>query len=481
LFCKFVFWTFDIVSDFGFCASDFSSKTGFSILHCAVVLNDREKVEGTQITIGRRVYYKNKIGNTSRRYAAEYRDLDGKQICRNLGTKSKAKARRLAIEIQQELEKGIEHIPQKSLYVGDLIDLYKEAVEIKGVAAKTLVKYNSDLTKFKEYCQEHKLKFSRRFSEYHLCQYRKWLKEGNYNNKFYADKSIEAAIVLVKQMFKWAWRQRLIKDYRLSAVSFPKAKAASQPCFTSNQVDQLIEAGVGEEKLAFALMAYAGLRIGEVEQLCWEDIRINHGRFTMIHIRRGGSNGMTKDKDERFIPVHRIISDLLEPARKNTGLIFKSVTERRLLKRLKGLCEKCGFENPRQYKLHSFRHYFASLCANNHTAYRKALAWLGHSSSEMLELYYHLNDEDSQNAMLALEKTDEIVISNSDEYSPFEGNLRAKGQSKIEKTLQVPEVQELVACLSDVTERAGFEPAVGTSPTQPFQGCSLSHSDTSPA
>ena len=30
------------------------------------------------------------------------------------------------------------------------------------------------------------------------------------------------------------------------------------------------------------------------------------------------------------------------------------------------------------------------------------------------------------------------------------------------------------------TERVGFEPAVGTCPTQPFQGCSLSRSDTSP-
>ena len=39
-----------------------------------------------------------------------------------------------------------------------------------------------------------------------------------------------------------------------------------------------------------------------------------------------------------------------------------------------------------------------------------------------------------------------------------EGNLRATGRSKIEKTLQVPEVQELVACLSDVAERPGFEP-----------------------
>jgi integrase len=55
-----------------------------------------------------------------------------------------------------------------------------------------------------------------------------------------------------------------------------------------------------------------------------------------------------------------------------------------------------------QYKLHSFRHHFASLCANHQVAYRKALAWLGHSSSEMLDLYYHLRDEDSRQAMMAL-------------------------------------------------------------------------------
>ena len=35
--------------------------------------------------------------------------------------------------------------------------------------------------------------------------------------------------------------------------------------------------------------------------------------------------------------------------------------------------------------------------------------------------------------------------------------LRATGQSKIEKTLQVPEAKELVASLADITERAGFD------------------------
>ena len=117
-----------------------------------------------------------------------------------------------------------------------------------------------------------------------------------------ADKTVEAAIVLAKQMFKWAWRQKLIKEYRLTGVSFLKAKARPQQCFTSRQVEKLIEAARGEEKLAFALMGYAGLRIGEIEQLCWQDVMTKDGHFTMVHVRRGGSNGNTKDKDERFVP-----------------------------------------------------------------------------------------------------------------------------------------------------------------------------------
>ena len=32
----------------------------------------------------------------------------------------------------------------------------------------------------------------------------------------------------------------------------------------------------------------------------------------------------------------------------------------------------------------------------------------------------------------------------------------AKGTSKIEETLQTPQLRELVSCLSDVMERAGF-------------------------
>jgi site-specific recombinase XerD len=382
-------------------------------------LIDRERVDGTQVTIGHRVYYSNGKCKVSRRYAAEYRDLDGVQVCRNLSTTNKSQARRMAVEIQQELEAGIERVPEINLLITNLTKSYIEAIKAKGIARKTEWKYQADLDKLEEYCTANNIRLTRHFTESHLYRYRQWLMA-----KGYADKTVQGAVILAKQVFKWAWRQKLVKDYRFSGVSFPKAKAKPQPCFTSEQVDKLIEAGFNEEKLAFAFMGYADLRIGEVEQLCWEDLHTANGCYTMIHVRRGGSAGTTKDKDDRFVPVHPKITLILGTAKKKTGLIFNSITERRLLQRLKELCKACKFDNPTGYKLHSFRHHFASLCANHNVAYRKALAWLGHSSSQMLDLYYHLHDEDSQQAMMALAKTE----NNGNSAAPFEGNWPVKNR-----------------------------------------------------
>ena len=78
----------------------------------------------------------------------------------------------------------------------------------------------------------------------------------------------------------------------------------------------------------------------------------------------------------------------------------------------------------------------------------------------MLDLYYHLHGEDSQNTMQALAARGENILSGDKKEYPNEGNMRATGEYKIEKTLQKAEVKELAASLSNITERAGFEPAV---------------------
>jgi integrase/recombinase XerD len=156
----------------------------------------------------------------------------------------------------------------------------------------------------------------------------------------------------------------------------------------------------GTAQTAFAILAFSGMRIGELEQLHVADVLLDRGELGMFHIRRGGSNGTTKDKDERFVPIHPRIRPMIDALPRTGELLLPGIKERQLLAALKKACRVARLTG--RFKLHSFRHHFASLCANHHVAYRKALAWLGHSSSDILELYYHLHDEESEAAMRAL-------------------------------------------------------------------------------
>jgi|GEM_PF-2648479 len=54
------------------------------------------------------------------------------------------------------------------------------------------------------------------------------------------------------------------------------------------------------------------------------------------------------------------------------------------------------------------------MCANHGVAYRKALAWLGHSNSEMLDLYYHLHDDSSRKTMMELAKSETSELADDD-------------------------------------------------------------------
>jgi hypothetical protein len=66
-------------------------------------LADRERAEGTRVTIGHRIFHSNGKERISRRYSAEYRNADGQQGSESLGTSNKSRALRLALEIQQRL------------------------------------------------------------------------------------------------------------------------------------------------------------------------------------------------------------------------------------------------------------------------------------------------------------------------------------------------------------------------------------------
>ncbi|HUQ71033.1 MAG TPA: tyrosine-type recombinase/integrase [Planctomycetaceae bacterium] len=50
-------------------------------------------------------------------------------------------------------------------------------------------------------------------------------------------------------------------------------------------------------------------------------------------------------------------------------------------------------------RLHSFRHFFCSQCANNGVPERVVMDWLGHADASMVRRYYHLDPQESRRQM----------------------------------------------------------------------------------
>ena len=102
-------------------------------------------------------------------------------------------------------------------------------------------------------------------------------------------------------------------------------------------------------------------------------------------------------------------------SRRGDGLVFHGpkgakIKPGRVLKRLQSSVikpladrfprrpgEVVGFADGR---VHSLRHFFCSLCANNGVPEQMLMSWLGHRSSRMIRRYYHAHDEASKAAML---------------------------------------------------------------------------------
>lgn len=368
-------------------------------------MHEQETIAGTQVRIGLRIYRRKVKGKIVKRisktYSAVFKEVDGKWVMRSLGTTNRKTARRKAFEIHLRLEDGRQEVVHKRLRIGELIDAYDSYIECKGLAPKSLAKYRSDLVKLRAFVEENRITMADAFDEMTFYQYRNWLQKQTHKQGVpYAPKSLHATLTLCKQVFKWAWQRKMMPVYTLASAALPKAKARPQPCFTTEQVELLLSRSTDLVHDAIAILAYSGMRVGELEQLEWSDVLLDRGELGMFHIRRGGYDDAPKDKEARFVPIHPRIAPVLRALPRRERRVLPTLRPRRLLSDLKKLCRVCGLSE--RSKVHGLRHFFASLCANHQIAYKKALTWLGHSDSAMLSHYYRLHDSDSQSAMQAL-------------------------------------------------------------------------------
>ena len=198
-------------------------------------------------------------------------------------------------------------------------------------------------------------------------------------------------------------------------------------CWSTEEVAAIIGHCTEHEELGWlkrvvTALTCTGLRISELAALRWTDIDLTRNVLVLkdeeTRRRRRNKARTTKSGRDRSFPLHQDLRGILnEIERHPDGLVFhgprggvlKPDTVRRILVRdvISDLSSRfptregeTGFADGR---LHSFRHYFCSTCANAGVPEQVVMRWLGHSSSKMVRHYYHLHDEESQRQMSRLD------------------------------------------------------------------------------
>ncbi|MDX9911458.1 MAG: tyrosine-type recombinase/integrase [Phycisphaerales bacterium] len=372
---------------------------------------DREVVDGTSISIGRKVQFRTdhagaRAQRTSRTYTAEYRDAEGLRRFAALGTTNKREARRLAIELQKRLDEGAKLRVPGRIGIVTLIGRYEAFSASKGLAPRTLAKYRADLAKLAMFCAEQGIATPSAFTEEAFQRYGAWLRERSHKQAAaYAPKSIHTALTVAKQLFKWAKRQRLIGEDPIEAAALPIGRPRPQRGFTTEEVEAMLSKCAGRPGWrsthdAIAILAFTGLRVGELREMRWEDVKLDRGELGVLHVRRGGACDAPKDKDDRFVPIHPRIRPIIDALPRVSDRVLPDLRERTLLARVQRLARELGLGPG--CKTHGLRHHFVSMCASSGVPTRLCLSWVGHSSSAILDLYYHLHDGESEAAMRRL-------------------------------------------------------------------------------
>jgi integrase len=330
--------------------------------------------------------------------------VDRQQQRASLKTRNKKEARRRAIQIDARLIAGTCAARLKAQLVNDAADAYLAYLKTEGRSEGTLARYTPELTRFATFAAEHGVTRLSAVSIRLMDSYRAWRTDAGAEPATIYHESI-----VIKQLFNFALARDMIANNPLDKFRPKKPKTKDPKAFILSDVEAILRHAHDRYAPIFELLAFTGIRIGELSWLTWDDIDFERGFIEV----RAKDNWKPKDGDDRSIPMHGRIRRLLNSLPHEGRWVFvgpqcpkypdggQRVSERRALRALKRAAKAAAIPEDIR-KLHTFRHFFASYCANNGVEMAKLMKWLGHSSVEMVMKYYTLEAEESRQAMLSV-------------------------------------------------------------------------------
>jgi integrase len=337
---------------------------------------------------------------------------------------------------QLDAVKAVEHgLVDRSILNGgneDLLDLedgvrhYLEHVGrpavTGGACAKTQQRYRAVFDKFLAFARQQGVASWNHVKKPLLERYSCWLEDRKYT---YATQYLE--LTTLKQAINWLAHEDqgyLPKDRKIKLWLAKPSEATTTYCYRDEEVAAMIEHCSRNDDLVWLgqvikVLSSTGVRIGELVQLCWEDVLLDEAKIQILDTtrsgkRQGGRQMSTKTHASRIIPIHDDLLTMLQGmSRHPDGFVFhgprggrlKPDTVRNALKR--DVLNPLSKRFPRHAdgrglidgRLHSFRHYFCSHCASNGVPELTVRKWLGHRDSNMIRRYYQLHDEEARRQM----------------------------------------------------------------------------------
>ena len=354
----------------------------------------------------------------------------------SLGTKNRDEAMELLRQLDQiqgvELglasEDELGAASDERLSVADGVRLYSDHVRrpavTGGTRPSTQKRYRTVFDKFTRFLSKSGIRYWNGVTRAVLEQYAAWL-----DDEGYAYRSEFTELTTIKQSVNWLIAEGHLPESCKIRLPLKRPVGTDTFCWQADQVTAMRDKCLEIPDLhwlgnVITALACTGMRIAELASLRWSDIDFENNVIQLTDetakLKRGSERAarQIKNRRGRSFPIHEDLRPILQSIpRHSDGYVFHGPLDgrlspdiaRRTLIRdvLSGLKTKfpsgddeVGFKDGR---LHSFRHYFCSVCANSNVPEQVVMNWLGHRDSQMVRHYYHLHDDEAQRQMLRVQ------------------------------------------------------------------------------
>lgn len=239
---------------------------------------------------------------------------------------------------------------------------------------------------------------------------------------------VSSIMIIVNSAINFAVAEQMCPPLR-TPIYKPKAETKELEILDYKQqsaIEQYARCNLNSSSIGILITLYAGLRIGEICALTWDDIdfknQVIHVRHTIARIKNENKNGKTKTllvvdepktkSSKRDIPIHpKLLNDLVEYHKVSMSKYVVSdstdfVSPRTYEYRYHRLLDCCGVDS---INYHALRHTFASRCVEVGVDIKSLSEILGHRDSSItLNTYVHTSMQQKRSQLDKLSSLEAI-------------------------------------------------------------------------